>query len=208
MPLNPHTKGGGDVPISDGGTGAADAATVRSNLSALDETAHDALDHTGLTGIGDLTTASHAMIDHTGIMGAGGGAETESVATSPGTGINISRVISGGTLAADNESLTFELWGRNTVGGSGDVLTITWGALTIATYSVDSSFDEFMVRGTILRTGASAQLIWADGQGGLLGSPWGRFVGAEDLTLDVTITASDGSNRLAFDALIIRKWSA
>ena len=64
MPLNPYAKGGGDVPIVDGGTGASTASGARTNLSALDETAHDLLDHTGLTGVADLTTAAHALLDH------------------------------------------------------------------------------------------------------------------------------------------------
>ena len=37
MPLNPFTKGGGDIPISDGGTGASNAADARTNLDALNE---------------------------------------------------------------------------------------------------------------------------------------------------------------------------
>jgi len=54
MAINPFRKGGTDtIPISEGGTGATDAATARANLGAgdLDETAHDLLDHTGLPGI-------------------------------------------------------------------------------------------------------------------------------------------------------------
>jgi hypothetical protein len=65
MPINPYVKGGTtDVPVVDGGTGASTAAGARTNLMVLDETAHDLLDHTGLTGIGDLTTAAHASLDH------------------------------------------------------------------------------------------------------------------------------------------------
>ena len=64
MPLNPLIRGGVDVPILDGGTGASTAAGARTNLSALDEMAHDLLNHTGLTGVGDLTTTTHASINH------------------------------------------------------------------------------------------------------------------------------------------------
>ncbi|MGA0270489.1 MAG: hypothetical protein ACO3ME_09350 [Ilumatobacteraceae bacterium] len=45
MPLNPFTKGSGDIPISDGGTGASNAADARTNLNALNEAAHDLLAH-------------------------------------------------------------------------------------------------------------------------------------------------------------------
>lgn len=65
MPVNPYVKGGTtDLPVVEGGTGASTASGARTNLSALDETAHDLLDHSGLTGIGDLTTAAHASLDH------------------------------------------------------------------------------------------------------------------------------------------------
>jgi len=67
MPLNPHIKGGADVPILDGGTGASTASGARTNLDALNEAAHDLLDHSGLTGVGDLTTAAHASLDHSTI---------------------------------------------------------------------------------------------------------------------------------------------
>ena len=64
MPVNPYVKGGTDVPVLDGGTGASTAPGARTNLGALDETAHDLLGHSGLTGVGDLTTAAHSGIDH------------------------------------------------------------------------------------------------------------------------------------------------
>jgi len=64
MPINPYVKGSTDVSVTDGGTGASTAGGARTNLMALDETAHDLLDHTGLTGVGDLTTTTHAGIDH------------------------------------------------------------------------------------------------------------------------------------------------
>jgi len=54
MAINPHRKGGPDVTVSDGGTGASDAATARTNLGA-----------------GDLTTAAHGSLDHSAIPGAG-----------------------------------------------------------------------------------------------------------------------------------------
>jgi hypothetical protein len=67
MPLNPYLKGGSDVPITDGGTGASTAAGARTNLDVLDEVAHDLLDHSGLTGVGDMYVAAHAVLDHAAI---------------------------------------------------------------------------------------------------------------------------------------------
>jgi len=52
MPKTPYTRAGATVPITDGGTGAEDAATARTNLGA-----------------GDLTVAAHATTDHSGILG-------------------------------------------------------------------------------------------------------------------------------------------
>ena len=52
MAINPHRKGGPDVPVTDGGTGASSAGAALSALGGLDETAHDLLDHTGLMGVG------------------------------------------------------------------------------------------------------------------------------------------------------------
>jgi hypothetical protein len=67
MPVNPFIKGGTDVPVIDGGTGASTAAQARINLDTMDEAEHDLLDHSGLTGVGDLFIASHAVLDHSTI---------------------------------------------------------------------------------------------------------------------------------------------
>ena len=56
MAINPHRKGGPDVPVADGGTSASDAATARANIGA-----------------GDLDTPAHALIDHTGLPGISSG---------------------------------------------------------------------------------------------------------------------------------------
>lgn len=95
MPLNPHTKGGSDVPVTDGGTGSSTGSGALANLGGLDETAHDLLDHTGLTGVGDLTTVAHAIIDHSSIPGSGN--VVQQVYSEIGTVINAS-----GTIPIDN----------------------------------------------------------------------------------------------------------
>jgi len=69
MPINPYTKGGNDVTILDGGTGASDAAGAISNLGALSTADHSTTDHSGIPGVGDLTAASHSALDHTNIPG-------------------------------------------------------------------------------------------------------------------------------------------
>jgi hypothetical protein len=71
MPVNPHVKGGSDVPIGDGGTGASDAATGLSNLGGLDVASHGSTNHAGIPGVGDLTVAAHSSTDHAGITGVG-----------------------------------------------------------------------------------------------------------------------------------------
>ena len=52
MAVNPHRKGGPDIPVADGGTGASAGVAA-------------------LTNLGGLSTGDHASIDHTGIPGAG-----------------------------------------------------------------------------------------------------------------------------------------
>tara|TARA_R100001244_G_scaffold25113_2_gene25393 strand:+ start:59692 stop:60324 length:633 start_codon:yes stop_codon:yes gene_type:complete len=200
----------------------------KSPLEAADAavSAHAVLDHTGITGVGDLTIAAHATLDHTGITGVGdltiaahasldhagitGVPETESTSTSPGTGSDATRTLPANTLNATGENISFEVWGRNTSGGSTDILTISLGATTIFTNTILSSFQEFIVRGTIIRTGSASQLagvsIALGPAGGTQGAIFTRTVGSEDLTTALALTAADTSNNLAFDALIVRHW--
>lgn len=69
MPVNPHVKGGSDVPVTDGGTGGSDASTGLSNLGGLDTAGHAVINHAGIPGVGDLTVAAHSTTDHAGIPG-------------------------------------------------------------------------------------------------------------------------------------------
>lgn len=54
MAISPHYRGGPDIPVGDGGTGASDAATARANIGA---------------GVGDLTIAAHSTLNHGAIPG-------------------------------------------------------------------------------------------------------------------------------------------
>lgn len=161
-----------------------------------------------------MTAAEHAATDHTGIPGVGGGgptpdAETESVTNAPGTGSNISRVIPGNTLDANNQSLEFVLWGRNSSGGGSDTLTVELGGQTILTALVNPSFENFCVRGTILRTGSSSQLVIATYVPGASGSSFSvRSPLSLGMSSPITLQARDNSDFLTFDAMIVRKWAA
>ena len=55
MAINPHRKGGPDVPIEDGGTNASNSTSALSNLGAL--------------AASYAAAATHAMEDHTGLPG-------------------------------------------------------------------------------------------------------------------------------------------
>ena len=190
MAINPHRKGGPDVPVTDGGTSASDAATALSNLGGLD-------------------TAAHASIDHSGIPGAGGGAETESVTNSPGLGNNISRLIPANTLSTNNESLTWELWG---IASGADTIDITLGGLTLVPANATDVGEQFIFRGTILRTGPTASqcvtTYTPDGTGSVNLALTRVSTPAVDWATNLTLLAFDASNQVTFTALIIRKWSA
>jgi len=71
MPVNPHVKGGSDVPVTDGGTGASAGAGALTNLGGLSTATHATTSHSGIPGVGDLTTAAHGSLDHSGIPGVG-----------------------------------------------------------------------------------------------------------------------------------------
>lgn len=136
-------------------------------------------------------------------------AVTDSVTLTPGAGVDISRTIPGGTLSIDNESLTFELFGRET-GSGADTVTVTFGGSTIMTLPIANNSEAFYIRGTIIRTGATTQLIYVDGLQVDAGAVpvVTRTVGAETLASPITLTAADASNNVTFDALLVRKWAA
>lgn len=54
MAINPHRKGGPDVPLTDGGTGASDAAAALAALGGLSSASHATTDHVGITGVGKI----------------------------------------------------------------------------------------------------------------------------------------------------------
>lgn len=151
-----------------------------------------------------LTSTEHSSLDHSSIPGVGGGAETESVTSGSGLGNNISRTIPGGTLSADNESLDFKIIGRT---NSGDNITVTFASLQVLSDSLGSSIS-FEINGTILRTGPNSQIVTArvSQSGGVGGVD--RTVTSGDMSTALTLVASDSSNQVTFDALIVRKWAA
>lgn len=158
----------------------------------------------------NLLTSAHAALDHSGIPGVGAVVDgiTESVQTQQPIGTAISRVVPGGTLDADLQCLEFELWGRNTSGGSADTLTLQFGATVLLSRSIPLT-NQFVVRGKIVRTGPAAQLAFAEinvGSASTAGTGVQRTQPTETLANPLTLQASDASGLLQFDALVVRKW--
>jgi len=189
MAINPHRKGGPDVPVVDGGTGASSGSAGLSNLGGLD-------------------AASHASTDHAGLMGVGA-TLTESVTL--GTAASITRAVPGGTLAQNNEALEFEIWGFET-GVNQLTVTVTWGAMTLVAPLMVSN-SHFVIRGMIVRTGAATQVFSATSLHGLLAGAASGAVGtgtaAETLSGPVSLTATGSGGGVAnIQGMLIRKWSA
>jgi hypothetical protein len=189
MAINPHRRGGSDVPVVDGGTGASTGGAALTNLGGLD-------------------TSSHAVVDHSGITGVGATA-TESVTL--GTANSITRAVPGGTLALNNESLEFEIWGFET-GVNQITITVTWGATTLVAPLMISN-AHFVLRGSIIRTGAATQIFSATSLHGQLAGAASGAVGtgtaAETLSGPVSLTAVGSGGGVAnIQGMTIRKWSA
>lgn len=77
MAINPHKKGGPDIPVADGGTGASDDTNARTNLGV------------------DLTVASHGTLDHAGVPGIGTGKVAQQIRTLRNTSLFINAVVVG-----------------------------------------------------------------------------------------------------------------
>jgi hypothetical protein len=110
MPVNPHVKGGTDVPVTDGGTGASAGSGALTNLGGLSTASHAVLSHTGIPGVGDLTTAAHVALDHSAIPGAGGGRPVTTSTTIPAN-----------SLSADGQMLLLFLRGTQSSTWSGNL---------------------------------------------------------------------------------------
>jgi hypothetical protein len=126
MAINPHRKGGTDVPVTDGGTGASDGGNALTNLGGLDETAHDALDHAGLTGIPPVV-ATPVVIHQV----------NPNVSPSP-----FNFVVPANTLVTDGDELYIKLVQRSSAGGSGGY-TFSLGAVNVMVES--SGFTDALV---------------------------------------------------------------
>lgn len=116
MAINPHRKGGVDVPVTDGGTGASDAGSALTNLGALDETAHDLLDHTGLPGVG---SSSPQIIHQSNPNFVLANASTPFVYTLPAN-----------TLTTDGDQAVFSWWVSNVQGHGLSNTTFVFGGVT------------------------------------------------------------------------------
>lgn len=116
MPVNPHVKGGTDVPVTDGGTGASTGPNALTNLGGLSTATHAVLSHAGIPGVGDLTTAAHSALDHTSIPGAGGGRPVTTTVTIPAN-----------TLSADGQMM--QLFIRGTCSAWTGELTVNGVAI-------------------------------------------------------------------------------
>jgi len=99
MAINPHRKGGPDIPVLDGGTGASNAAAALSALGGIDNAAHALINHAGILGVPVIahgmayrTTAFTAASPNTfeALPFTGGNAELVNVSHS--VGVNPTRV--------------------------------------------------------------------------------------------------------------------
>jgi hypothetical protein len=164
MPVNPHVKGGTDVPVADGGTGASAGAGALTNLGGLSTASHAALNHAGIPGVGDLTTAAHSALDHSAIPGAGGGRP-----------VSFSVVIPANSLNATGEMLLLYVSGSCGT-WTGD-LTLNGTALASPVGMVGPNWSgSFLIRrttgtnatvvGSIVDTGATPKPALGTGSGG------------------------------------------
>jgi len=188
MPVNPHRKGGPDIPVVDGGTDASDATT-------------------GLANLGGLDVSSHALIDHTGVLGVGSPDDAATESVTLGSGTSISRVVPGGTLAVNNESLDFEIWGAETGGVSHTNVTLMWGATLLFNLPAISANGIFVIRGSIVRTGPTTQRWFFRNLVGA-GARNGTGTAAETLSAASTLSATATPGTPVLSALIIRKRGA
>ena len=194
-------------------------------VNPLDVTEHSTLDHSTVTGVGEdnptqvsggeRTAGSEAALRSfspldvatmAALHGAPDDGVTESVTNAPGAGTNISRTIPGSTLDTNNASLAFEVWGIES--SVGDTVTVTLGSTPIFTMPITNSSTPFVIRGTILRTGASLAISCVFGYQQTVTSPKVQRTDSipEDLTTALNLTVAQ-TGSCTFDALIIRKWA-
>jgi hypothetical protein len=200
---------GGGVPQADETTlGGGEVATQAETDTGTDDTRIvtplKLANYSGIPAAEAFTSGVHASTDHTGITGVSDG-ETESVTL--GSTTSISRTIPGGTLAVDNESLEFEIWGTCISTGT---ISFTLDATPILSLTTEASYH-FGVRGTIIRTGAATQVVTAVGGSGSSG-----FTKTIRLNSSLTKTLSNpldlvGAQSVGnhtFLGMTIRKWAA
>jgi len=150
MPVNPHVKGGSDVPVTDGGTGASSGGAALTNLGGLSSSAHATVNHAGIPGVGDLTNVSHAALDHSGISGVGG------VALGLGSGLGTSTSgsisVPAGTITQAGDYLRFVVGYTNA--SQTNTISFSFGGQLLSGFfqigNVSTAFEQWRIEITYL----------------------------------------------------------
>ena len=146
MAINPHRRGGPDIPVTDGGTGASAAAAALANLGGLDTAAHAAIDHTGVPGVAGKITTIY---------------QDEGPATDLNNGTSPFLVygFAGGDLTVDGDMLVldFHVLGRGTTGNNS--FDIVVAGTPISVFVLPSPTGVFRYQLRIVRTGATTARV-------------------------------------------------
>lgn len=165
----------------------------------------------GTTGITQGITGIRGI---TGIAPPGVAAPYQNLSTTTqASGTSLSYTIPASTLTVNEQYLDFVTWGNGATQGlnAPTTITITFGSTTImtATLAQDAAAGTYVIRGIILRTGASAEeIIVGQVNSGVTTNTITQRTSAtenlsNDLSLQVSVT-SNGSGQ-SVRALVVRK---